>query len=166
MAEKKLVVDNLQLAYNGIFNIHDFFVKAEEWARENGFERELKKNFEHTFPEGKKVEWLVELWKQVSESERVTIRVRALFNNLRDVELKRHGVVALLNQADVFIIFDGFLETDYEARWEQKPTFFFLRAVFDKLIYKFYTDKYHVDVIQATYDLHRKMKAFFNLYRY
>lgn len=166
MVEKKLVVDNLRLGYNGILNINDFFNKVEDWARDNGFERELKKNFEHVFPEGKKVEWIIELWKQPVDYARIVIRLRALFDNLKEIELKRHGTIALMNQADVFIIFDGYLETDFEGRWEQKPTFFFLRAIFDKYIYKLHTEKFNVDVIQQTYDLHRKIRAFFNLYRY
>jgi len=64
------------------------------------------------------------------------------------------------------MIFDGYVETDYENRWENKPIFYFLRALIDKYIYRIYTDKFESMLVADVHHLHTRIKSFLNLYRY
>ena len=50
-------------------------------------------------------------------------------------------------------MFDGYLTTDYEQRWEQKPSFVFIRALFDKFFYKTYMDRWKTNLIKDVNDL-------------
>ncbi|MBW2980841.1 hypothetical protein KY360_05485 [Candidatus Woesearchaeota archaeon] len=166
--ENKLVVDGLRLSYNGIFDIIDFYKTVEDWIRENGYEKEIKKKLEHVIPTGKKLEWHIEIWKQVYDWARIVVSMRALFNNVKEVELEKAGAKRRLNHGDALIIFDAWLEMDLEGRWQQKPGYFFLRTLFDKFVYMFWGEKEKVTtpLKNDTYKLHKRLTAFFNLYRY
>jgi len=164
--EKKIVVYDLRLSYNGPLNIENFYKEVEDWIKEKGMEKEIKKKMEHVTPKGKEIEWTVECWKKVADLAKEVVRLRALFHNVKEVNVLKNSRKMRINQADVLLIFDGILETDLSQRWEQRPLFFFLRALFDKYIYKFHTEK-HFDVIYAdTHDLHKRLKAFFSLSKY
>ena len=64
------------------------------------------------------------------------------------------------------MIFDAYLESDYEHKWESKPTFFFLRTLFDKYVFKGYFAKAEKWIINDLYDLHSRIQRFLNVYRY
>jgi hypothetical protein len=64
------------------------------------------------------------------------------------------------------MIFDAFLETDYEGRWENKPFYYFLRTIIDKYVFRVYTGKFVGNLEADTRDLHQRIKSFLNLYKY
>jgi len=165
MVEKKVVVDGLRLSYSGPFDVVEFYKAIEDWVSEKGMQRELKKKLEHVTPDGKKLEWFAECWKDLADYAKSVVRVRALFNNVKDIEIVRDKEKRKLNYGNVLIIFDGFLETDIEARWQQKPWFYFLRAIVDKFIYKFWTEKFDGGIRKDVYELHGRLKKFFELYK-
>jgi len=63
------------------------------------------------------------------------------------------------------IVFDGYLESDYENKWESN-FFFFLRVIFDKYIYKSHYTNYQKWLVNDVYDIHGRIQRFLNLYRY
>ena len=146
--ENKIVVDGLRFIYNGLCDIVDFYKIVEKWIRENGYEKEIKKKLEHVMPSGKNIEWHIEIWKQKFDWARIVIR--------------------RLNEADVLIQFDAWLEMDLEGRWQQKAPYYFLRTLFDKYVYMFWGEKEKLTgpLAKDTYNLHKRLKAFFDLYRY
>lgn len=166
--EKKLVLDAVRLSYNGLFDIFEFYKEVEKWMRERGYEKEIKKKLEYTNPTGKELEWHIEMWKMPNDWAKVFISMRAMFKNIKEVEMVKGGAKRVLNQGEVLIIFDAWLETDLEGRWQQKAPYFFLRTLFDKYIYMFWGEKEKLTnpLTKDTYDLHKRLKAFFNLYRY
>lgn len=166
MVEKKIVVYDLRLSYNGPLSIEDFYKEVDDWTREKGMEKEIKKKMEHINPKGKEIEWTVECWKKVADYGWEIVRLRAIFHNVKEVDVLKRGRRMRINQADALLIFDGILETDVSHKWEQKPLFYFLRALFDKYIYKFHTEKHFGVVYADTHDLHKRLKAFFSLYKY
>jgi len=166
MVEKKIVVYDLRLSYNGPLSIKAFYKEVEDWIKEKGMEKELKNKMEHVTPKGKEIEWVVECWKNVAAYAKDVVRLRALFHNVKEVDILKEGKKKKINQANVLLIFDGILETELSERWEQKPMFYFIRALFDKYIYKFHTERYFDVVYADTHDLHKRLKAFFSLYKY
>jgi len=163
MVEKKFVVYNLRLAYNGPIKIVDFYKEVEDWIRQKKMNKELKKKMERLTPKGKKLEWIVECWKKHASEVKEVIRLRSMFNDVKDIEVNRNGKRIKIQQADILILIDGILETDLSEKWEQKPMFFFIRAMVDKYIWKFHTEKYDGIVANDADDLHRTLQAFFNL---
>ena len=65
----------------------------------------------------------------------------------------------------VSIAIDGIYITDYEAHWEGKPIFVFMRSVFDKYIYKTLTGGHQAGLVKDVDELKSLIKSFFNLYK-
>ena len=81
-------------------------------------------------------------------------------------ENEKDGKKVKLNKGDIQMIFDAFLETDYENRWETKPMYYFLRTLVDKYIFRVYTGKFVGNLAADVKDLHTRIKSFLNLYKY
>ena len=162
MVEKKHVVFDLRINYNGPLSIEKFYEEVEKWMNEKGLQKDLKRKSEDVNPKGKKIEWVIECWKALTTEHKHVVRLRALFDKIKEVKLKRKGHTVKINQADVLISIDGFLETSLTDRWTQKPTFFFLRALYDKYIWKIWSEKYDGGVSEDCYDLYKRLQTFFD----
>lgn len=166
MLEKKSVVDRLQITYDGPFDIEEFYKAVEDWREANGREKEIKKKLEDVTKKGKSIEWSVELWKKVTHHDKFMTRIKALFNDVTEIYVAKGGFKRKLNNGSVLIILDSFLESDYHHEWTMTPWYYFLKALFDRYIYNFWTER-HVSKLRAeTYDLHRHLMAYFHLYKY
>lgn len=166
MITHKLVVDSLRLKYEGVFDVAEFYREVEEWMKEKGMEKELKKKEESVKAAGKRLHWFVELWRKPTDYAKEVVRINALMDNVKEVTIVKGGARKKLNQGEVLIIFDAFLESDVAARWQQKPVFWFMRAIYDKFIWKMWTNKFEDELVGLTYNLHKRLHSFFNLYKY
>lgn len=165
MVEKKIVIDGLQLSYEGPFDIIEFYKKVEDWISAKGKEKEIKKKLEHVEPSGKKIEWFIEIWEDIAEYARIIVRMRALFNDVKEVAIKKGKTKKRLNKGNALIIFDGILETDISGKWQQKPIFYFLRALVDRFIWRFHMIKFEDKLAKDVYDLNDTLTDFFNSYK-
>jgi len=161
MVEKKFVVEELRYSYNGPFDIIQLYKLVEDWIESNGMHKEIKKKLEHTEKESKKLEWFIEIWKNPADYAKQVVRLRILGNNIKEFEKNKKTY----QKGEILVVIDGILETDVEARWQQKPTFFFLRSVIDKYIWKIYTNRFEGDITADVYSLHKHMKEFFDEYK-
>lgn len=166
MAERDYIVDKLSLTYEGLFSVKDLYKMIDEWFRWKGYDKREKKNIEIINPEGKYIELVLEPWKKVTDYAKNVIGIRIQMFDIKEVEVEKDNTKIKLNQGKVHFVFDGILETDYEARWEGKPIFYFLRTVFDKYFYKPFTQGFQAGVAADVKDLHGQIKAFLNLYRF
>jgi hypothetical protein len=166
MSEKKLVVDQMKLTYEGIFDMTGLWRLIDSWFYEKGYDRWEHKNFEQVMPSGKDIEIELLPWKKTTEYFKNTIRIRIKAKNVKDVEIEKKGVKLKLNQGELMLVFDAYLESDYEQKWEGKAVFFFLRTIFDKYVFKRHTDFYEKWVVNDLYDIHGRIQRFLNLYRY
>ena len=136
------------------------------WLYEKGYDKYEKKNEEQVLEGGRKIELELRPWKKTTDYAKNEIRLRIFIDNMTDIEVEKDGKKVKLNKGDIQIIFDAFLETDYENRWESKPIFYFLRGIVDKYIYRSYLEGYKELVKQDINHLLTQIKAFLNLYRY
>ena len=163
MIEKKIIVYDLRMSYNGPVKIEEFYKEVEDWIKQKGMNKELKKKMEKLAGKGKQLEWTIEIWKNLSNFAKEVVRLRSIFNEVREIEINRNGRRIKTQQADVLLIMDDILETDLNQKWEQKPLFYFVRAMVDKYVWKFYTERYDDIVAADTHELHKLLNAFFNL---
>lgn len=161
MTEKNFVIHDLRFNYNGPLSIPEFYKVVDDWMAKKGMQRETKKKYEHVTAKGKEIEWLVELWKELTEYATDIVALRAMFHNVKEITLKRNGRTIKINQVDCLIVVDGLIETHLHTQWEQEPLFYFLRMLADKYIWKFHTEKYH-DVVGAdAHELFNFLRNFF-----
>jgi len=163
MVEKKFVVYDLRISYNGPVRIEDFYKEVEDWMRQKGLSKELKKKMENLASKGKKLEWTIECWKDITTYTKEVVRLRSFFNNVREIEVRRNGKRIKTQQADVLIQIDGILETELSQRWEQTPLYYFIKMLVDKYIWPFYSGRYDGFPAADAHDLHKTLQAFFNL---
>ncbi|MFH1439080.1 MAG: hypothetical protein ABIG89_00820 [Candidatus Woesearchaeota archaeon] len=165
MAERRIVVDTLRLNYQGLFNLNEMYHMIDKWLREKGYDKYERKNFEHIYKDGKQVEVEIEPWKKFTDYAKCSIKMNILCTEVKDVVVNVDGKRAKMNQGKMLITFMGFMETDYENRWEQKAILYFLRTIFDLWIYKVNTDKFEAFVAEDTNHLYQTIKSYLNLHR-
>ncbi|MBI5392638.1 hypothetical protein HZA96_02100 [Candidatus Woesearchaeota archaeon] len=166
MTERKIVIDTLQLNYQGLFNMNELYLIIDKWFREKGYDKYEKKNFEHVYKDGKQIEIEMEPWKKNTDYSKSIIKTNILVTNLKEVVIKKDKFTVKTNQGKILITFMGFLETDYEGRWESKAWVYFLRTLFDQYIYRIHTDKFEGYVAEDVNHLYNTIKAYLNLQKY
>ena len=166
MSERRLVVDHMRIKYEGLFDLFELYKLMDSWFREKAFDKRELRNQEHVRPDGKYVELVLMPWKKISDYARHVIRIELRVFKLKEVVIERDGRKTKMNQARIDIIIDGYLDMDYEDRWEQKPFYFFMRTLFDKFIYRTYSTQFEELLVENVTQLHTMIKSFLNLYRY
>src|SRR3989344_8752862 len=146
MAERDVVIERYRLTYEGLFKVLDLYTTMDEFFEDKGYDKREKKNIEKVSPEGKYIEIHVETWKKMTDYAKSVIGVRVVMSDIKEVEIEKDGVKVKLNQGKVQFVFDAWLETDYEHRWEMKPMFFLVRTIFDKYFFKNYTISFKNEV--------------------
>ena len=135
---------------------------VEDWIRKKGLNKETKRKLEHVTAKGKKIEWMIECWKMEMHEAKNVVRLRALLNDVVEIKVKK----VKYNSGNILIIIDGFLESHFHDMWySYRPGWFFVRALFDRFIYKFWTERYDERVRKLCYDLHKELEEHFKSYR-
>ena len=166
MVERYPVIDEMHLEHEGLFDFKEMYKLIDTWLLEKFYDKREIKNIEYVEAEGKYIEiWLMP-WKKITDYAQFEIRIRIFIKGMKEVEAEKDGIKVKLNQGKISMIFDSYLTTDYEGRWEQKPIFYFLRTIFDKYIYRIYTAKFESGLVADTKLMYSTIKAFLNLHRY
>lgn len=166
MAEREVVIDKLRLSYEGLFNVSELYKLVDGWLREKGYDKRERRMIENVTKDGKFIEWELEPWKKITDYACNVIKLRIILTDIKEVDVEVDKVKVKMNQGKADFIFDAYVETDYENRWDTKPLFYFLRTLFNKYIFKPYTEGYASNVIGDVNDLHSRIRSFLNLYRY
>ncbi len=165
MGERFFVIEGLSLKYDGLFSISELYKLIDEWFQRHGYEKVEKRNAEQVLETGKNIELVIEPEKFVSDYLKFTIRLKILVEDAKEVRIEQDGIKKNMNKGAVDIGFQGFLITDWEGRWEQKPSYFFWRTIFDKFVFKSHIKEYEGKLATDVHQLHNELKAFLNLYR-
>ncbi len=166
MVETNIVVDNLGLNYEGLFDAKDYYKLLDGFFAEKNYDKREALSMEKVDSSGKYVELEIEPYRKITDYAKLVIRVRTKMFNVKEVEVEKDGHKIRLNQGKVNIVIDGFLQTDYENRWTDRPWMVFIRTIYDKFVYKKYTNDFTEKLNDDVGQLHAQLKSFFNLYRY
>jgi len=166
MTEKKLIVTDLKIEYEGLFDSEELFRLLEDWFRQNGYKKNEIRHVERVKEKGKEIDFEIMPEREVSDYVRYDIDVRVRINNLIQTSVKKNGKKFKINKGKISIKFNAFLVTDVSEKWESKPSFFFMRAIFDKFLGKKYLDKFEKGLETDVQNLHSELKAYLNLQRY
>jgi len=166
MSDTRIIVDHMKLDYSGILDTKELFKLINRWFYERHFQKKEDKNHEQNLPEGKSIEYEISHWKKISDYNKHIYKIRALFKNLKKIQVAKDKKKLKLDQGQVLIYFDGFIEHDYEHRWDEKPLFVFFRTIYNKFIYKAYTESFEHKITQDLHNLYNEIEKFLNTYRY
>jgi hypothetical protein len=167
MSERRLVVDHMKLVYDGVFDLKEFYNLIYQWLKDKGFDTREQKNQEHVKEGSKYIELELLPWKKITDYARHVIKIVIRIRNMKDTVVEEQDGKRLnMQKANVSITIDGYLDTDYEGRWESKPFYFFIRTFFDKYIYRTYSLQYEELLVENVLQLHSTIKSFLNLFQY
>ncbi len=166
MSELRIIVDHLKLDYSGVMDLKEFFKLLSNWFNERGFHKKEDKNEEQNLPGGKFIEYEISPWKKITNYNKYIFKIRALFENLKKVEVMKDNKKVKVDQGRVLIYFDGFLEHDYESRWDDRPLLLFIRSLYDKFVHKVYTERFEHRLTHDMHKLYNEIEKLFNTYRH
>ncbi len=166
MVERKLLVDEETIEYEGLFNLIELYSIIDDFLKLKGYDKFESLNEESVYPSGKEIHILIDPTKWHTDYVRKVLKVNILMKKVKEVETEVDKVKVKLNQGKISIEFSAFLETDWEGRWEQKPIYYFIRTLFDKYIYRKHTDDFESEIVSDCHELREKMGSFLNLYRF
>lgn len=165
MSEREVLIDKMRLTYEGLFDVVELYKLIDRFLKEKGYDKRERHNSERVTATGKFIELEIEPWKKITDYVQNVIKLRIVLTDVKEVVIKKGNTKVKLNKGRARLVFDCYMETDYENRWEGKPMFFFLRTILDKYIFKPYTSGYRKNAMDDCNHLYNKIKAFFNLYK-
>lgn len=166
MTETKIIIDNLGLNYEGLFNAKDYYKLLDNFFAEKNYDKREVLNMEKVEAGGKYIELEIEPYRKISDYAKLVIRIRTKMFNVKEVEVEKDGHKLRLNQGKVNILIDGIIQTDYESRWTDVPVRIFIRTLYEKFVYRKYMENDEAKLKDEVGQLHTQLKSFFNLYRY
>ena len=166
MGHIKLIVDHEKIDYSGPLEVTNLLRTIENFIWERGFDKRQEKDFEQNTERGKFIEWQIAPWKTITDYTRYIIKVRVLGYDIIKTDVVKNGKKMKVDDGRIIIVIDGFVEYDVESRWEQKPIFHFLRTLYDKFIFKAYTERFEQRLVHDINHLHDHIGKFLNIYRH
>ncbi len=168
MGHLKIILDHEKIDYSGLLQLNDLFKTIENFLFERGFDKKQDKDFEQKTPTGKCLEWQISPWKKISDYVRYIIKIRVLgydIINTESVTDPKSGKKIKIDKGRVIIVIDGFIENDYDNKWDERPFLLFLRTIYDYFIFKVYTERFEQMLIHDINHLTDNLEKFFNVYR-
>lgn len=166
MVEREILMPQQKLHYEGLFDPKELYKLINMFLRDKWYDMRERDNVKSTTPEGDYIELVLEPWKRLSDYAVSEMIIRVIMENLVDKVVEKDGVKVKLKQGKVTVLFDSFLQTDFENRWSGKPVFFLLKQISDKFIHGDYLTKFKSEAAGDVGHLQELIKSFLNLYRY
>ncbi len=166
MANLKIIVDHEKIEYAGPVSMHDLFRHISAWVKEKGFDFKQEKDFEHHTNEGIQIEWQGAPWKKITDYAQYMFKIRILGHNLNKIDVMKDKKKIRIENGKIEITIDAYLLTDYDSYWDSKPFFQFIRMMYDKFIYKAYTENFEQRLVHDTNSLTHSIKQLLNFYRH
>jgi hypothetical protein len=163
MSEKKLYLDGVVLDYEGLFGLNELLKTIDGLIKQRGYTKGEKRREEIITAGGKEFSIELRPVKKKTDYFVLMIKMRIHITDMTDVEVEKDNLKMMMNKGKVNILFDAWTTTDYEFRWEQKPLFYFLRNIFERVIYKFHVDRHAGELIDDTRFMMNNIRAFLNL---
>ncbi len=166
MTERHLVVDQLKLGYEGLFDLAELYSLIDSWFYEKGWDKYEHVNQEQITPAGRQIRLVLEPWKSITDYFKIIIKIKAHFSDIKDIEVEKEGQKIKLNQGEVRLIFDGYVMSDRQGLWNKRPFYWFLSIIFNKYIFKEHYNKAERWLLSDLDDLYQRIKSFLNVYKY
>lgn len=166
MGHVKIVVDHEKIDYSGPFDGGDMFRMIDQFLMERGFDKKQDKDFEQNTERGKFIEWQISPWKKITEYIRYIIKIRVLGYDILKSDIIKNDKKTKVDNGRLIVVIDGFVEYDYDSKWEDRPLLHFLRTIYDYFVFKAYTERFEQ---RLTHDIHHlidQIEKFFNISRH
>jgi hypothetical protein len=166
MVERKLLVDEESMDYEGLFDLTELYSIIDDFLKLKGYDKFEPLNEEIISPSGKDIHIIIRPMKWHTDYIRKNLKVEIQMSKVKEVETEIDKVKVKLHQGKIKMLFSCYLETDWEGRWEQKPIYYFIRTMFDKFVYRKHTQDFEREIVSDLNELKDKLGAYLNLHRF
>lgn len=157
MSEINYVVDKLEVKFEGIFNLDDFYSVIKEFLEQLKY-TVTEKTFEEKGKESFTVKW--RSTKPIDEYTQFVIK-SSLKCDVQSIEIKNKK----LYQGSMTFTLKALLERDYQELWVG-PVRTFMRGIYDKFIAGAKFDKLEAELKDETYSLAEKARHYLNMKKF
>lgn len=166
MPEKRYVVREEKINYDGYFDLAGLYYVIEDVVRRFGY---IKKEDMHDVRVYKthrelEVKFVPEL--EISDYTKYIIEVKMLITDMTDVTITVDGKPKKVQKGKIKAKFSGLQKTGYGGQWSGKPSFQVMRMLIDKLIYPQYMGdlegqlKSHVKLLMHEFSAHLNINKY------
>lgn len=161
MAEKDLLIKE-KLEHSGLFSFDDLYSYAYTLLKEEGY-GVTEEKYSEKHASGTKdvvVEW--KCVKSVGDYFKVEISVKFNISGLADVEVEYEGKKKRSNKGRASIDIKGALVQDPTSKWNETPTYTFMRGLYSKYIIPGRIDAMESMTKNEVENFKEKLKVFFD----
>ncbi|MFA5406056.1 MAG: hypothetical protein WC307_01750 [Candidatus Nanoarchaeia archaeon] len=161
MSEEQQVAKAV-ISQQSVFKIKDFYDFLYDLVKSIGFdtiEDEFRKSPEETV-----FEWTCLRW--VDDYIKFKIWIKVKITDAKGVKVKRGEIAESMSKASVDMTIKGFIVTDWQNRWENKPLIKLLKGFYDKYLFKPIIEDQRKTINSKVYLIENEVKSFFELPRF
>ena len=166
MSEVRLIVDHLKLDYKGPFEFNALIRLIQAFFKERGWDLKHDKDYEMNTKTGKQIEWQINPWKRITDYVNYIPKIRILVEDMVKVEVIKDKKKVKVDNGRLIMTIDGFIVFDYFHKWDQHPFLMFLRTLWDRFIYKAYTERFEQRLVYDMHHLYDRIEKFLNVYKH
>jgi len=166
MANVIAVLADERIQYDGYFDLAEIYKHAYNWLTWRKFEVAEKKYTEKVKAAGKEMQMLWEATKSLDEYSRYEFKLRWELFAVRDEEVKKGNAVVKMQKGEINIYVTLNLVTDRQDYWAQNAFYSFMRAFYDRYLYRSSIARLKVEGWKLGWEYFNELKSFLNLYRY
>ena len=166
MAETKVVYKERKVNYSGLFDVNRIHKFVVDWFRKNKFTMYEEKTEEQILEGGKQIIYNYKPYKKFTDFAKAVVYFDVDFNDVQDVKVEIDGVTKQMQKGSVSIAITGYVETDYENKWETKAFYYFLKIVFEKFMLGSHQSYYKSTITTTCNQLIEELKALLNMNRF
>lgn len=152
-----------QIGKDGYFNYFQLYNLIMNWFNDRGYDVFEKKYAEKLKDEGKKIDTKWQCYRPITDYFKFEFVIKFDITGMSDVTIERDGKKEKTNKGDLKFNIEANLMKDYEARWENKPFWKFLRGVYDNYVLRTTNDEYADKLLNEATELINEVKAFLEI---
>jgi hypothetical protein len=155
-----------RIQYEGLFDIKELYKHAHNWLTWRKFDVSEKQYTEKVKASGKELDIKWEATKFIDEYSAFKIKIRWQIFGMNDVEVKQGAETVKMQKGELNIYITANLETDRQDYWAQNAFYSFLRAFYDRYLYRSTIERLKAELWKLGWDYYNELKSFLNLYKY
>ncbi|HLD00334.1 MAG TPA: hypothetical protein VJC39_01185 [Candidatus Nanoarchaeia archaeon] len=166
MPERTLIIDHLKFSYEGIFNPGELYNLIAGWFYDKGWDWYEKINQEEVTPQGRQITLILEPWKSSSDYYKLTVRIKMIMSDLKEVDVEHSGKNLRLSQGTVRLYIDGYIVSDRNGKWTKSPFYWFISYLIERVFNKSHFARMEDWIRSDVSDLYDKIKSYLNAFNY
>lgn len=144
----------------GIYNFKDLYEFLYDYLLDQNFDIFETKYTEKVEGESKNLEIVWTATREISDYFRIEIRLHWFVFGMKKIKVKKEGKEITMDSGTIEIKMEGYLQKDFENRWENHPFWKFLRGLYDRYIIKSRVNDHEIKVFEETNEVATQAKSF------